>query len=203
MSTGSQAAVTSLLMSTTAVFSPTRRTSIVIAGALMVVSSPCCYFCYARAAGSGGRVGELADGAVEIGKELDEVRQPGDVEDLAVVRGQAAGDDLPAFGPRPGEHADDQRDAGGVDVVDRGEVENHGVMAFRAGRDGPLVGVGQDHGGGPVDLPRQLDDGGSGERPGCGLTCARHVPHLQFAWSARWCAAGRPLVRPSRRPWCG
>jgi hypothetical protein len=52
-----------------------------------------------RAAGSGGRVGELADGAVEIRKELDEVRQPGDVEDLAVVRGQAAGDDLPAFGP--------------------------------------------------------------------------------------------------------
>ena len=32
-----------------------------------------------------GRSGELADGAVEVGKELDEVRQPGDVEDLAVV----------------------------------------------------------------------------------------------------------------------
>src|SRR4029077_20255268 len=167
MSTGSQAAVTSPLMSTTAVFSPTRRTSMVIAGALMVGVLPLvlllrCYCCRAgpgRTAGSGGRVGELADGAVEIGKELNEVRQPGDVEDLAVVRGQAAGDDLPAFGPRAGEHADDQRDTGGVDVVDRGEVENHGVMAFLAGRDGSLVGVGQDRGRGPVDLSGQLDDG--------------------------------------------
>jgi hypothetical protein len=44
-------------------------------------------------------LGELADGAVEIREELDEVRQPGDVEDLAVVRGQAAGDNLPALGP--------------------------------------------------------------------------------------------------------
>src|SRR5579863_4405499 len=70
------------------------------------------------------RPGELADGAVEIGKELDEVRQPGDVEDFAVVRGQPAGDDLAAFGPSPGQHADDQRDAGGVDVVHRGEVQH-------------------------------------------------------------------------------
>src|SRR5438552_10705246 len=138
MSTGSQAAVTSPLMSTTAVFSPTRRTSIVIAGApigsvlplllLRVLAAECGLL----AAGSGGRVGELADGAVEIGKELDEVRQPGDDEDLPVVRGQAAGDNLPAFGPGPGEHADDQRDAGGVDVVHRGEVEHHGVVVFRA-----------------------------------------------------------------------
>src|ERR1700755_3408325 len=213
MSTGSQAAVTSPLMSTTAVFSPTRRTSIVIADALigsvlplllllvLVLAAEC--GCWLLAAGSGGRVGELADGAVEIGKELDEVRQPGDVEDLAVMRGQAAGDNLPAFGPGPGEHADDQCDAGRVDVVHRGKVEHHGVVVFRAGRDGPLVGIGQHRGGGPVDLSRQLDDGGSGKRPGRGLTCARHLPHLQFAWSARWCAAGRPWLCPSRRPCCG
>src|SRR5437588_8605499 len=145
MSTGSQAAVTSPLMSTTAIFSPTRRTSIVIAGTSIAGVLPL-MFLLALATGSGGRMGELADGAVEIGKELDEVRQPGDVEDLAVVRGQATGNNLPAFGPRPGEHADDQRDAGGVDVVDRGEVEHHGFLVFRAGRDGPLVGVGQDRG---------------------------------------------------------
>src|SRR6266566_5822213 len=153
MSTGSQAAVTSPRMSTTAVFSPTRRTSIVIAGApiggvlplvLLLLLGP--------GRGSGGRVGELADGAVEIGKELDEVRQPGDVEDLAVVRGQAAGDNLPAFGPRPGEHADDQRDAGGVDVVHRGEVE-HDRAHFRARGERLFVCGGQDGGGGPVDLP--------------------------------------------------
>src|SRR5207247_881670 len=121
MSTGSQAAVTSPLISNTAAFSPTRRTPVVIAGRLLVGCLPL------------------------------------------------------------------------------GEVEHHGVRACRAGRDGPLVGFGEDRGGGPVDLPGQLDDGGSGERPGRGLTCARHVPHLQFAWSARWCAAGRPLLRPSRR----
>src|SRR6478736_6522299 len=115
MSTGSQAAVTSPLMSTTAVFSPTRRTSIVIAGALIAGVLPLVLLLLGRTAGSGGRVGELADGAVEIGKELNEVRQPGDVEDLAVVRGQAAGDNLPAFSPGPGEHADDQRDARRVD----------------------------------------------------------------------------------------
>src|SRR4029077_15226156 len=108
----------------------------------LVVSSPCCYFwcwvpaaeCWLLGAGSGGRMGELADGAVEIGKELDEVRQPGDVEDLAVMRGQAAGDNLPAFGPGPGEHADNQRDAGRVDVVHCGKVEHHSVVVFRAGR---------------------------------------------------------------------
>src|SRR6202011_3927925 len=126
MSTGSQAAVTSPLISTTAVDSPTRRTSIVIAGApiwfppLRVFSFDCSFLL----PGLGGRVRDLADGAVEIGEELDEIRQPGDVEDLAVVRGEPAGDDLPAFGPRAGKHADDQRDTGGVDVIHRGEVEH-------------------------------------------------------------------------------
>src|SRR6266851_8814662 len=104
MSTGSQAAVTSPLMSTTAVLSPTRRTSIVIAGTPI---SRCPPLGFVLAAGLGGRVGELADGAVEVREELDEVRQPGDVEDLAVVRGEAAGDNLPAFGPRAGQDADD------------------------------------------------------------------------------------------------
>src|SRR5438034_788208 len=108
MSTGSQAAVTSPLMSTTAVFSPTRRTSIVIAGAPISSVLPLVLLLLlGPGRGSGGRVGELADVAVEIGKALDEVRQP------------------------------------------------------------------------------------------------RHVPHLQFAWSAGWCAAGRPLLCPSRRPCCG
>src|SRR5579859_620409 len=142
-----------------------------------------------------GRSGELADGAVEIGKELDEVRQPGDVEDLAVVRGQPARDDLPAFGPGPGEDADDERDAGGVDVVHRGEVEHDGARAGTFG-DRPLVRGGQDRGGGAVDLAGKLDDGGPGQDPGRGLTRARHVPYLQFAWSARWCAAGRPWLPP-------
>src|SRR5215469_14029966 len=141
MSTGSQAAVTSPLMSTTAVFSPTRRTSIVMAGVPISVVLP--FGVPTAGRGSSGRMGELADGAVEIGKELDEVRQPGDVEDLAVMRGQAAGDDLPAFGPRLGEHADDQRDAGGVDVVHLGEVEHYRVVIFRAGLHGPLVSLGQ------------------------------------------------------------
>src|SRR4051794_13429676 len=129
MSTGSQAAVTSPLMSTTAVVSPTRRTSIVSAGALILGSSPWC----GRPPGSGRGRGELADGAVEIREELDEVRQPGDVEDLAVVRGQPARDDLPAFGARPGEDADDERDARGVDVVHRGEVEHDGAGAGALG----------------------------------------------------------------------
>src|SRR5260370_17800693 len=97
MSTGSQAAVTSPLMSTTAVVSPTRRTSIVICGA-PIWFPPLRVFSFFLL-GLGGRVGDLADGAVEIGKQLDEIRQPGDVEDLAVVRGHPAGDDLPAFAP--------------------------------------------------------------------------------------------------------
>src|SRR5579859_2256319 len=113
--------------------------------------------------------GELADGAVEIRKELDEVRQPGDVEDLAVVRGQAARDDLPAFGPRPGEHADYQRDPGRIDVVDGGEVEYDGARAGAFG-DRPFVGSGQDRGGGAVDFAGKLDDAGSGQHPGRGLT---------------------------------
>src|SRR5579863_7231454 len=139
------------------------------------------------------RPGELADGAVEVGEELDEVRQPGDVEDLAVVRGQPAGDDLAAFGPGAGQHADDQRDAGGVDVIHRGEVEHHGAQV-RVGADRGLIRVSQHVGGGPVDLTGKLYDGGTGQDPGRGLTHASHVQHLQFAWSARWCAAGHWLL---------
>src|SRR5580693_6823365 len=162
MSTGSQAAVTSPLMSTTAVASPNRLTSIVIViGFLPLV------------------LYELADGDVEIGEELDEVGQPGDVEDLAVVGGEPAGHDLPAFGPREGEHADDQRDAGGVDVVDRGKVEHDRAQAGSGG-DRSLVGAGQDRGGGSVDLAGKLDDRGAWQGPGRGLTHARHVQHLQF-----------------------
>src|ERR1019366_7864423 len=51
--------------------------------------------------------------------------QPGDIEDLPVVLRQAARDHLAALRPGPGEHADDQRDPGGVDVVDVGEIEHH------------------------------------------------------------------------------
>src|SRR5580658_26418 len=190
-------------MSTTAVSSPILRTSIVMAGALIsgvpplvtlhevLVSRPL-----------RGRSGELADGVVEVGKELDEVRQPGDVEDLAVVRGQPAGDDLAAFGPGAGQDADNQRDAGGADVVHRREVEHYRTEA-RVGADGRVIRVGQHVSGGSVDLAGKLYDGGAGQHPGRGLTHARHVQHLQFAWSARWCGAGRWLLCPWRRPCCG
>src|SRR5260370_28783904 len=140
-------------MSTTAAASPTRRTSIVIVGPFIrfppLVGALSCV-------PLGGRSGELADGAVEIGKELDEVRQPGDVEDLAVVGAQPAGDDLPAFGPRAGQHADTQRNAGGVDVIHRGEVEHHrGGPAVRP--DGPLLRSVPYPRGRPVELPPKLD----------------------------------------------
>src|SRR5260370_9062966 len=114
--------------------------------------------------------------------------------------GAPAGDDLPAFGPRGGQPAHDERDAGGVDIVHRGEVEHYRARVaarpitagtFAASTDRALVRVGQDRGGGPVDLAGKLDDGGSGEHPSRGLTHAPHVQNLQFAWSARWCAAGR------------
>src|SRR5690349_1777074 len=48
--------------------------------------------------------------------DLDEIAQPGDLEDVLVVRGEPRGPDGHLLGSRTREQPDDERDAGGVDV---------------------------------------------------------------------------------------
>ena len=63
--------------------------------------------------------------------DVHEVRQAGDPEDLAVVRRQADGPDAATVAPGVGQQADDQRDAGAVDVADIAEVEGQPCRAER------------------------------------------------------------------------
>src|SRR3982750_126165 len=88
--------------------------------------------------------------------QLDEVGQPGDREDLPVVVGKATGDDLPPVRPCPGQHADDQRDPRGVDVVDSREVEQQARSG--TGRYGTVVAGAQDGRCRAVHLTANLDD---------------------------------------------
>src|SRR5437763_1325409 len=74
-----------------------------------------------------------AHGAVLVGVDGQEVGQAGDLEDLAVVRGEAEGADLDAGRAATGEQAHDQRDAGGVHVAGALEVEDDGVRALGGG----------------------------------------------------------------------
>src|SRR4030088_3507273 len=96
---------------------------------------------------SGGRPSQLADRRVEVPEDLDEIRQPGDVEDLPVVGGQAARNHPAALGPGAAQDAHDQRDPGRVDVADVGEVEHH--RAGLAVRHGLFVS-GVEHSRGPA-----------------------------------------------------
>src|SRR3954452_22473749 len=75
-----------------------------------------------------------AHGAVLVVGYPHEVRQPRDLEDLAVVVGEPAGREVHGLRPRLREQAHDQRDAGAVDVVGAGEVEDD-----RVGAGGRLV----------------------------------------------------------------
>src|SRR5919106_6156188 len=56
-----------------------------------------------------------------------EIRQPRDLEDLAVVVRQAGGPHLHVSCAGLREQANDQGDARAVDVLDLGEVEHHGA----------------------------------------------------------------------------
>src|SRR3954447_21819916 len=65
--------------------------------------------------------------------DVDELGQPGDGEDLPVVVGQAVGAELAAVPAGASQQPHEQRDAGGVDVVDAGQVEDDGLRATRGG----------------------------------------------------------------------
>src|SRR4051795_786885 len=108
MSMSSDPEVTSPRMSTT-LAAPWRRTSNV--AVVSVMAAPF----------------RAAHGAVLVGVDRQEVGEAGDLEDLPVVRGQSEGPHLDTGRPGAGEHAHDQRDAGGVDVARALEVEHHGV----------------------------------------------------------------------------
>src|SRR5215210_2315057 len=137
MSTGSEPAVTSPVMSTM-LAGPCRRTSNVAVASGMAAPF------------------RAAHGAVLVGVDGQEVGQAGDLEDLAVVRGQAVGADLDAGGAAAGQQPDDQRDAGGVDVARALEVEDDGVGALAGGL---LPGGVQRRLGAAVDVARQVDHG--------------------------------------------
>src|SRR3954453_18797783 len=89
---------------------------------------------------SSGRCGHVAHGARLVVVHVDELRQPGDREDLPVVIGQPVGGQLPAVPPGPGQQPDQQGDAAGVHVVDLAEVEDDGLRL-----PGGRIGVGGLH----------------------------------------------------------
>src|SRR3954452_19871975 len=137
MSTASEPAVTSPLMSTMAA-APCRRTSnvAVASGIPAPFRAP--------------------QGAVFVGVDRQEVGEAGDLEDLAVVRGQAVGPHLDAGRPGAGEQAHDQRDAGRVDVARALEVEDHGLGRLGAGL---LPGRLERFLGAAVDVAGEVDNG--------------------------------------------
>src|ERR671918_524076 len=170
MRTSSLPAVMSPFISITRAVSRTSRTSNVVAVSGILVSS--------------------LDG--------HEIRQARDLEDLAVVIRKTARPHLDLAGARLREQAHDQRDAGAVDVLDVGEVEDDragapaGRLAVRAleGRLGGRVHVavkGQ-HGHSVAVLQRYLK-----------LTC-RHRRLLAGARPARGCVGPRRRSRALRRP---
>src|SRR5215212_7226508 len=99
MRTSSLAAVMSPWMSITRVCPEGSRTSNLVAASGMVPPF------------------RAADGARFVVRDRHEVGQPRDLEDLAVVVRQPERRDLYPSGPRLGQKAHDQRDAGAVDVV--------------------------------------------------------------------------------------
>src|SRR5262245_54113836 len=72
-------------------------------------------------------------GALLVRVDCQEVRQPRDLEDLAVVRSQSEGADLDPCRAGLGQQADDQRDARRVDVTGAAEVEHHRVGLVACG----------------------------------------------------------------------
>src|SRR3954452_7733297 len=112
MRTSSEPAVTSPSMSTT-VAPPRSRTAIVAVAS--VIGAPF----------------RARQGARRVGRDPHEVRQPRDLEDLAVVVAEPPGPHLDALGTRSREQSHDERDAGAVDVGGIGEAQRHGL--------GPLV----------------------------------------------------------------
>src|SRR6478735_8491409 len=108
MRTSSEPAVTSPSMSTM-LAAPRSRTSIVAVAS--VIDAPF----------------RARQGARLVGRDPHEVRQPGDLEDLAVVVAEPPGAHLDPVGARPREQADDERDPGAVDVGRVGEAERDRV----------------------------------------------------------------------------
>src|SRR5215212_9615493 len=97
-----------------------------------------------------------AHGAVLVWVDGQEVGQAGDLEDLAVVRGEAERADLDAGRAATGEQAHDQRDAGRVDVARALEVEDHrGGVLDR----GLLPGGVEGRLGAAVDVAGEVDHG--------------------------------------------
>src|SRR5579884_2330583 len=84
-----------------------------------------------------------------------EVRQPRDPEDLAVVIGQATGLHLASRLPGFGQQADDEGDAGRVDVVDAAEVQDQHRRVARLPVRAQQLGLRA-----AAHVPRQLQHGG-------------------------------------------
>src|SRR4051812_34249105 len=113
MSTASLCAVMSPLMSMTRAWSDGARTSSVVAVSGMPAPL------------------RAAHGAVLVVGYPHEVREPRDLEDLAVVVREPAGREVDGLRARLRQQAHHQRDARAVDVVRAGEVEDHRVAAGR------------------------------------------------------------------------
>src|SRR5919198_3536641 len=107
MSTSSDAAVTSPSMSTTLAPSSLRTSMVAVASG---IAAPF----------------RAAQGDVLVGRDPHEVRQPGDLEDLAVVVAEAPRPHLDPVRARPREQAHDERDPRAVDVARVAEVERNG-----------------------------------------------------------------------------
>ena len=99
----------------------------------------------------------LSQLASPVRDDPDEVRDAGDLEDLAIVVREAFGLELDPVTAALGKQPDEQRDAGRVDVRDVAEVESDDP-SFVTRR----LGVGRFQGGlrAAVDVALELDDSG-------------------------------------------
>src|SRR3954468_21726892 len=104
MSTSSDPAVTSPSMSTT--LAPPRARNAISAVASVI-----------------GAPFRARQGARRVGRDPHEVRQPGDLEDLAVVVAEPPGAHLDPVGAGARQQPDDERDPGAVDVGRPGEAQ--------------------------------------------------------------------------------
>src|SRR5215208_2745821 len=138
-----------------------------------------------------------ADGAFLIWVDRQEVGEPGDLEDLAVVRTQAVRPDVEAGRPRACQQTDDQRDARGVDVARGLEVQDDRVRPVaRGARPGGLERLL----GAAVDVPREVDHRHPVAPADRRNLTRRHRRLPPGAGRARACDARPRSSRASRRP---
>src|SRR5258708_22128508 len=125
-----------------------------VTGRTVMVTLACGMFTPPSLVGADG--GSNCQGARFIRENAHKVGQACNVEDLHVVLAEAAGEQATVRSTRSGEQADNQCDAGAIDVVHVGEVEQDGLGTFPLG-----IGVGsvQHVFREGVDLAMHLHDG--------------------------------------------